>query len=125
MRTAVGFVGLLVATSMLWAADTPKPVVVRPNGTGKLTLGQTAHLAYPYDSETTPSLRRLVIDKKFVVGLKEVHTGPADKGENNVIFTPKSTGTIKIVLEAFIGPRENTVYERYNYTLQVKKKDDE
>lgn len=125
MRAVAGLIGLLVASSMLGAATPPKPVVVRPNGTAKLTLGQTVHFAYPYDKDTTPAFRRLVIDKKYVVSLKEVHTGPADKGENNVIYTPKTTGTVKVILEVFIGPPENTQYEKYSYTLVVKKKDDE
>jgi hypothetical protein len=42
-----------------------------------------------------------------------------------VIYPPKTTGTIKVLLEAFVGPRENTEYVRYNYTLEVKKKSDD
>ena len=36
----------------------------------------------------------------------------------------QTAGTFKIVMEVFIGPLENARFEKYNYTLVVKKKDE-
>jgi hypothetical protein len=125
MRTTMGFLGLLLGVGMLSAADAPKTVTIRPNGTAAIKLGDTVQLAYPFKKDHTLKFKRLVIDKMNVLDLKEVHTGPADAGENNVIYKPKKIGTFKIQMEVFVGVLENAMLEKYNYTIAVKKKDDD
>jgi hypothetical protein len=123
MRIAAGLLGLLWV-GLLFAADAPKKITIRPNDAGEVKVGETVYLAYPYKKDHTAKLKRLVIDKQNVVGLKEFHTGPADMGENNVIFKTSKVGKFVIEMEVFREPLENARVEKYRYTLVVRKKDD-
>ncbi|OAI38952.1 hypothetical protein AYO40_01575 [Planctomycetaceae bacterium SCGC AG-212-D15] len=124
-RIIAGFVGLLLAGGIGLAADPPTKIVIKPDATGTVKVGQSVYFAYPYEKDHTTRLKRALVGKEIFVGLKEVHTGPADKGENNVLFKPNKVGTFKVTLEVFVGTIENGMFETYKYNLVVKKKNDD